>query len=90
MVTSLLLAFFKADSIPSKFSFENNIRNLINNPKLSKKYAGLSLALGGFYLTPEDLINLYLEFSLYYLKSFPSPAYLCLDFLCLLFLQNFY
>ena len=43
--------------------FENNLRSLIKNPRLHTKYAGLSLALGGFYLSPEDLMNLYLEFA---------------------------
>lgn len=63
LIQSLNIPAVKALQSIGPISFENNIRNLINNPKLSKKYAGLSLALGGFYLTPEDLINLYLEFS---------------------------
>ena len=40
--------------------FEAELKNLINVPFSSDKEAGLSLAVGGFYLTAEQLANLYL------------------------------
>ena len=40
--------------------FEAELKNLINVPFSSDKEAGLSLAVGGFYLTAEQLASLYL------------------------------
>ncbi|MDA9059240.1 transglycosylase domain-containing protein [Planktomarina temperata] len=40
--------------------FEAELKNLINAPVASDKEAGLSLAVGGFYLNAEQLASLYL------------------------------
>lgn len=40
--------------------FETELKNLINVPFFSDKEAGLSLAVGGFYLNAEQLASLYL------------------------------
>jgi penicillin-binding protein 1C len=40
--------------------FESEIKNLINAPVTSDREAGLSLAVGGFYLNAEQLASLYL------------------------------
>ena len=42
--------------------FENRIRSFLNIEENYQSSAGLSLAVGGFYLKPEDLANLYLAF----------------------------
>ena len=44
-------------------SFENKLRSFIGSSAARTKYAGLSLAVGGFYLTLEDLAELYLSLS---------------------------
>ena len=44
-------------------SFENKLRSFIGSSAARTKYAGLSLAVGGFYLTPEDVAELYLSLS---------------------------
>ena len=41
-------------------TFENRIRSFIGSSAAQAEPAGLSLAVGGFYLTPEDLAELYL------------------------------
>ena len=42
-------------------TFENRIRSFIGSAAAQAKPAGLSLAVGGFHLTPEDLAELYLS-----------------------------
>lgn len=44
-------------------SFENDLRSYLGSQLAQSNYAGLSLALGGFYMTAEDLMTLYLEFA---------------------------
>ena len=44
-------------------SFENDLRSYLGNQFVQSDYAGLSLAVGGFYMTAEDLMALYLEFA---------------------------
>ena len=44
-------------------TFENKLRSFIGSSAARTKYAGLSLAVGGFYLTLEDLAELYLSLS---------------------------
>lgn len=63
LIQSLNIPAIKTLQLIGAVPFENNLRSLIKNPRLHTKYAGLSLALGGFYLSPEDLMNLYLEFA---------------------------
>ena len=41
--------------------FENGLRNYLANSKLASAHAGLSLAIGGLYLRPEDVAALYLS-----------------------------
>ena len=42
-------------------SFENNLRNFIGQDVGHTNEAGLTLAVGGFYLSVEELIEIYLE-----------------------------
>lgn len=42
-------------------AFENKLRSFIGAPAARTQRAGLSLAVGGFYLTPEHLAELYLS-----------------------------
>ena len=44
-------------------SFENDLRSYLGQNFAHSDYAGLSLAVGGFYMTAEDLMSLYLEFA---------------------------
>ena len=41
-------------------NFENRVRSIIGTSAVSREPAGLSLAVGGFYMTPENLAELYL------------------------------
>jgi penicillin-binding protein 1C len=50
-------------------AFENDLRSYLGGNFSQSNYAGLSLAVGGFYMTAEDLMALYLEFSDPGLKS---------------------
>ena len=43
--------------------FENELRNFLDGRITHNKSSGLSLAVGGFYMTAEDLARLYLEFA---------------------------
>ncbi len=43
--------------------FENRLRSFLKTGDGYQSSAGLSLAVGGFYLQPEDLMNLYLAFA---------------------------
>jgi len=43
--------------------FENELRNFLHGQIAHNKSSGLSLAVGGFYMTAEDLAKLYLEFA---------------------------
>ena len=42
---------------------ENALRNFLNYTSAGVKFAGLSLAVGGMYLTGEDIVRLYLSFA---------------------------
>ena len=44
-------------------AFENDLRSYLGNNFAPSNYAGLSLAVGGFYMTAENLMALYLEFA---------------------------
>jgi penicillin-binding protein 1C len=67
--TSLKDALIKSLNIPAILTleaiginiFENLIRNFLGGKENNPKNAGLSLAVGGFYLTPEELAVIYLE-----------------------------
>lgn len=50
-------------------AFENDLRSYLGGNFSQSNYAGLSLAVGGFYMTAEDLMALYLEFADPGLKS---------------------
>ena len=43
--------------------FEHELRNFLDGQISHRKSSGLSLAVGGFYMTAEDLAQLYLEFA---------------------------
>ena len=63
LVTSLNIPAIQTLQRIGPQQVENSLRNFLNYTAAGDKFAGLSLAVGGMYLTGEDIVRLYLSFA---------------------------